>query len=145
MQLLLFRAGRDRLVGVALEHVVELMRPLPVSPIAGLPPFVSGISIIRGSPTPVVDLRVLLGDSSASPDRLILVRVGDRRVALAVDAVLGIHTVSAKALAQLPGLIGAVAAGFVESLGLLDTELFMLLRTGHLIPESAWSALGLEA
>jgi chemotaxis signal transduction protein len=71
--------------------------------------------------------------------------VGDRRVALAVDAVLGIHTVSAKALAQLPGLIGAVAAGFVESLGLLDTELFMLLRTGHLIPESAWSALGLEA
>jgi purine-binding chemotaxis protein CheW len=39
------------------------MRPLPIKPIAGTPGFVRGVSIIRGAPTPVIDLKALLDNS----------------------------------------------------------------------------------
>ncbi len=46
-----------------LHHVAETMRPLPFKPVAGTPGFVRGVSVIRGTPTPVVDLKALLEDS----------------------------------------------------------------------------------
>jgi purine-binding chemotaxis protein CheW len=52
---------KGRLCAVPLTHVIEIMRPLPVEPISDVPLFVQGVSIIRGIPTPVVDLGALLG------------------------------------------------------------------------------------
>jgi chemotaxis signal transduction protein len=51
---------KGRLCAVPLSHVIEIMRPLPVEPISSVPSFVQGISIIRGIPTPVVDLLLKL-------------------------------------------------------------------------------------
>jgi purine-binding chemotaxis protein CheW len=45
--LLLFRSG-GRLCALRLESVRETTRPLPIEPIAGTPPFVLGISVMRG-------------------------------------------------------------------------------------------------
>jgi chemotaxis signal transduction protein len=38
-----------------LHHVAETMRPLPIKHVAGTPGFVCGVSVIHGTPTPVVD------------------------------------------------------------------------------------------
>jgi len=61
--LLLFRIG-GRLCALRLESVLETMRPLPVEPMAGTPPFVLGISIVRGVAMPVVDPARLFGTSA---------------------------------------------------------------------------------
>ena len=42
-----------------LHHVAETMRPLPIKHVAGTPGFVCGVSVIRGTPTPVVDQNTL--------------------------------------------------------------------------------------
>jgi chemotaxis signal transduction protein len=47
-----------------LHHVAETMRPLPIESVAGTPSFVRGVSVIRGVPTPVVDLKALLENSA---------------------------------------------------------------------------------
>jgi hypothetical protein len=44
---LLCRAG-NLLCALPIEHVIEIMRPLPVEQIAGAPHYVRGLSIIRG-------------------------------------------------------------------------------------------------
>jgi light-regulated signal transduction histidine kinase (bacteriophytochrome) len=46
---------------------------------------VCGLSIIRGTPAPVVDIGLLLGEQPTRADRLVAIRVGKRIVALAVD------------------------------------------------------------
>jgi len=76
---------------VPITHVIETMRPLPVEPISGVPSFVQGISIIRGIPTPVVDLGAILGTPGERPERFVTLRVGDRQVALSVNAVVGVR------------------------------------------------------
>jgi chemotaxis signal transduction protein len=50
------------------------MRPLPVERIAGMLSFVRGVSIIRGVPTPVVDLGVVLGTPGEAVDRFVTLR-----------------------------------------------------------------------
>ena len=66
-QSLVFRADAH-LAAIGLEHVTEVLRPLPVEPLAGVPPYVRGICVLRGRPVPVVDIGLLLGGGGAGPD-----------------------------------------------------------------------------
>ncbi len=126
-----------------LEHVLETMRPLPLEPIPGLPPFLVGWSVIRGAPVPVVDLTLLLGDERRQAGtRLVVVRSGERRVALCVDGVLGIRTLES---ASLPPLLDSTHAAFIGSIGALDARLLTVLETGRIVPAAAWDALQLRS
>src|SRR5579872_4717037 len=100
---LLLRVGELRLA-IDLAHVIEIMRPLPVEPMAGTPDFVSGLSIIRGAPAPVVSMPSLLATGGGTPSRFVLVRAGGRRVALAVHEVQGIFDLSSASPEDLPPL-----------------------------------------
>src|SRR5579864_4751234 len=63
---LFVRAGAH-MCALALSNVAEIMRPLPIAPLAGAPEIVRGLSVIRGAPVPVVDLGRLLGSEAQSP------------------------------------------------------------------------------
>jgi purine-binding chemotaxis protein CheW len=132
-----------RYCGLALEHVSETMRPLAIEPLASAPSFVSGVSIVRGEPIPVLDLRRLLGSISEpeSPRRLVAVRVDSRRAGLLVDGVEGVRRVPSDTLRALPRLLGDASAELVTEIGRLDEKLFLVLESGRLVPDSVWAAL----
>jgi purine-binding chemotaxis protein CheW len=145
LSLLLCDAG-SRVCGLPLEHVIETMRPLPLEPIPGLPPFMTGLSVIRGAPVPVVELGILLGDERRKAGaRFILIRAGERRVALCVNGVLGIRALEAASVAALPPLLLDANAAFVGMIGALDSRLLMILETARLVPAAAWDALQLRS
>jgi purine-binding chemotaxis protein CheW len=76
-------------------HVVETMRPLPIASIAGVPRFLLGLSVIRGAPVPVVDLEAVVGlGLTDTITRFVSLELGDRRIAVAVGAVIGIRELS---------------------------------------------------
>jgi purine-binding chemotaxis protein CheW len=127
-----------RFCAVPLQHVVETMRPLPIEVTAGAPSFVRGLSIIRGTPVPVVDLRLLLGIPPEDGTRFVALRIGERRVALLVDEVVGIRRLDGSSLDQLPPLLRDARGGLVQELGTLDTQLLMVLRASHLLPDDTW-------
>jgi len=139
LDFLLVRIAGDR-VGLPLRGVLETMRPPPCSPLQGAAPWVLGVSVIRGTPTPVVDLGRALGrDVAGSPSerqRVVTVHAGERTVALAVDEVLGIRRVLASSLQALPPLLDP-GDRLVEALGVLDEQLLLVLREGRLLPDDA--------
>ena len=127
---------------VPLTHVIETMRPLPVEPISGVPSFVQGISIIRGIPTPVVDLGAVLGAPSKRAERFVTLRVGDRQVALSVNAVLGVRDLDTiLTIRELPPLLQRASNEVVETIGTLDKQVLMVLRTGWELPDEVWETL----
>jgi purine-binding chemotaxis protein CheW len=129
-----------------IEHVVETMRPLPVEPLAGMPPFMLGIAVIRSAATPVVDAGKLIGAGTLhAPTRFLTLQVGRRSVALAVDAVVDVVDLANSALGELPPLLHAAAADVVTAIGTLDSQLLLLLHSACLVPESLWPALEAEA
>jgi purine-binding chemotaxis protein CheW len=123
-----------------LSCVVETMRPLPIRPIAGAPAFVAGAAVIRGGAVPVVDVATLLGAPPSAPARLVVVRAGDHHVALAVDAVEGIHD-GPDAFLSLPPLLSRAGASAVTALGTLDRHLLVVLEAAQIVPDALWATL----
>lgn len=132
---------KTRCCALPIDHVVEVMRALPVEPLAGSPPFVRGVAIIRGVPVPVVDAAVLLGAGDSHPTHFVTVKVDDRRVALAVDAVLGVKGLAPESLHDVAPLLRAAGSDVVSALGVLDTELLVVLRDLRIVPDSLWAEL----
>jgi len=144
---LLCRIG-SRIAALALEDVRETMRPLPIEPLIGTPPFILGLAIIRGFPTPVVDAGSLVGPStsssptlSLSPARFVSLKLGERTAALAVDAVLDVCLLPAETLSNIPPLLLGGGAQLVSVIGALDSKLLLVLEAARLVPDSVWIAI----
>jgi purine-binding chemotaxis protein CheW len=132
---------RGLLCALPLEHVEETMRPLTVEPIAGVPSFLQGLAVVRGSVVPVVDAASLFSGEASRPTRFVTVKAGHRRVALAVDAVLGIRTIPSGSLDALPRLFQDAALDAASAVGTLDSELMLVLRGARLVPEHIWATV----
>jgi len=118
------------------------MRPLAVEPLAGMPSFVSGVSIVRGVPTPVVDGARILGVTGPSnTTRFVALRIATRQVVIAVDAVLGVSSVSREALGELPPLLRDASSDVIDGIGTLDTDLLVLLSGARIVPATVWALL----
>lgn len=137
--------SRLRLCALPLHQVRETMRALPLDPLPNMPPFMLGVSIIRGQVVPVVDLAVLTAQDAAKPGtRLITLTLGQRQVALAVDDVIGVRSLPASTLCQVPPLLDGADAGMLAALTTRDVELLLVLQTAHLIPDALWPLLAAQ-
>jgi len=126
-----------------LHHVAETMRPLPIKRVAGTPDFVLGLSFIRGTPTPVVDLKALLENSESTPSygRFVILKLADRRVVIGVDSVVGLRHLDSAQLGELPPLLRDVTTDLIESFGRLDSQLLLVLRTARIVSDEVWATL----
>jgi purine-binding chemotaxis protein CheW len=145
---LLCRIG-SRIGALALKDVRETMRPLPIEPLPGMPPFVLGVAIVRGFPAPVVDAVRLLKPPVSPPPPMILapsarfisLKLGERTAVLAVDAVLDIRPLAAGILADIAPLLRETGAEQMAVIGALDAQLLFVLEAARLVPEPVWSAI----
>jgi purine-binding chemotaxis protein CheW len=130
---LIVRAG-GWTCALPLAEVMETMRELPCLPCTGAPTWVRGACIVRGTPTPVVDLAAFLGGRAVEETgRLVTVRA-TCAVALRVDSVLGIRSLPRNAAKQSSRLLDGLASVRREELATLDGELLSLLDLGTLLP-----------
>ncbi|MBU2664246.1 chemotaxis protein CheW [Actinoplanes bogorensis] len=137
---LVFRAG-PLLCALALDEVVETMRPLETRALAGTPAFVRGITVLRGVPTPVIDVSRLLGGGTADePERYLAVRTERGAIALATGEILGIRDVEADATGGHPALLGGRSTRLVAGVGTLGTEPLLLLQSMRAVPDEVWEA-----
>jgi purine-binding chemotaxis protein CheW len=129
---LLCRVGSHRFA-LPMSHVIENMRMLPIESVAGAPPLVRGLCIIRGAPVPVVDATLLFENQSGRCERLVTVRTGNRTIAFAAEEVLGVQAIPAQALEQLPPLFRNVES--IAAIAALDEELVFFLHTARVISD----------
>jgi len=133
---LVFRAG-SMLCALRLDEVIETMRPLAVRALAGAPAFVRGVCIMRGVPTPVVDVARLLGGEQAEAVRFVAVRTERGPVAFATGAVLGIRATAAGGAAHV-GLLTGASSRLVAGVGTLDNEPLLMLQSMRVVPDHVW-------
>jgi purine-binding chemotaxis protein CheW len=121
-----------RTCALPLEHVHEVMRPCPVEPVEPAAGYLRGLALIRGETVPVVDAAVVLGGRTDETRRFVVLRVGERRVALAVAEVVGARALDGDALEALPPLL-ANRAELVAHMAVLDGKLVEVLASGRLV------------
>ncbi len=139
----LFVTAGEHVCALPLSHVREVMRPQPIECIPSSLAFVRGVAMIRGEPTPVIDLGLLLGDADGiDPDRFVTLAIGARTVAVAVSSVRAVRTLDGRAFTELPPLLQDADSQHVERLGRLDAELVLVLQAARLAPDACWPELG---
>lgn len=139
---LVFRAG-TALCALELEHIVETMRPLVVTPVAGTPGYVPGVCVMRGVPVPVVDVAELIGAGAGAVSRFVAVRGRHSLVAFAVGEVLGIQDVGPPPggdHAPGPGEPTAPAP-VVTAIGTIGSEPLLFLGGAAAVPDRVRDAM----
>jgi len=128
---------------IPVQDVVETMRPLPIESIAGMPGFIRGMSVIRGTPVPVVDLGALLQTSGRNDacGRFVTLKIGERRVAVAVDGVVGLRNLDVTQVGELPPLLRASDTHVIDAIGTSDAQLLVVLHAMRIVPDEVWAAL----
>jgi purine-binding chemotaxis protein CheW len=141
---LVFRAG-PLLCALRLDEVIETMRPLATHPLAGTPAFVTGICIMRGIPTLVIDVARLLGGATAEVSRFIAVRTERGPVAFATGDIQGVRTVGADREGHHAALLGDAPARLIAAVGTIDAAPVLLLQSMRLVPDEVWAATAAAA
>lgn len=137
---LIVRAG-TRVCALPVADVLETMRPLPVAPLAGAPPGVLGSAVVRGEALPVIHAGVLIGEERSHTGRFVTLRIAQRRVALAVDAVVGLRRFDVQASSHIPPLLAGALGDAVTALRVADEDLMLVLDGARLVPPDVWDAL----
>ncbi len=80
---------RGESFGIPTSEVIEVIRAVAVSPLPGAPTVISGVINVRGNLVVVIDPAVRFGhhETSVTPDdNFVIVRAGDRTLAIRVEA-----------------------------------------------------------
>ncbi len=110
LDVLVFAIERVR-YGIAVADVVEVVRAVAVTPLAGAPAVIEGIIDHRGHIVPVFDTRLRFGHAPRAErleDRFVIVRAGERHAALRADEADALARMDRASIedpaAQVPGV-----------------------------------------
>jgi purine-binding chemotaxis protein CheW len=117
-----------------LDHVIRTVRMVAFTPVPDAPRSVLGIINMAGQMLPVIDLRLLFGQTAKEPelqDLLLVVQVEGQTAAVMVDEVLDVMEFTSKQVQSPPGAVsgsrfvaGAVQQEDILILVLNDSALF---------------------
>ncbi len=131
---LLFRAAGNRFA-LPIENVLEVLRPLPVTPVPGVPDWLCGVANIRGDIVTVADLAPLLGlEDDGQRNGLVIVRTeGADAFGLLFGDVVGIRPLDSARDVETEGEFGRVLSGIT----LDDAGVIHILDPVELLAASA--------
>ena len=124
-QLLLFKLA-DRIGGIELEIVREILPPSPATRLPGAPAYVRGLINVRGTVVTVIDLVARLFDRPGRPDGpVMLVEHQGKVVGVAVDDVIEVHPLPPPGWESPIG--DFLPGGIVYAMGEIDSQTVLLL------------------
>ena len=144
IQVACFRLGAD-LYAIDIMRIKEIIRPLRQTSLPRFPDFVEGIINLRGMVMPVVDLRKrfnLPECETTSSTRLLIVNLDGQVIALIVDEVSEVVTVSVNDIKPPPHLGEGIDSDYLLGVCLVKEEMIMLLNIDVLLTSHETSELG---
>ncbi|MFN3309358.1 MAG: chemotaxis protein CheW, partial [Anaerolineales bacterium] len=118
------------------------------------PPFVEGITNLRGSVLPVMDLRkrfaLGIGGSNAEiahdEKRIVVVSMDGMKIGMIVDAVSEVLRVQDEAIEPPPPMVTTINSAFITGIAKVGERLIILLDLGKVLTLSEKEqVIGLEA
>lgn len=124
-QLLLFRLA-DRIGGIELEIVREILLPPPATRLPGAPAYVRGLINVRGTVVTVIDLVARLFGHPARPDGpVMLIEHQSKVVGVAVDEVVEVLPLPDDGWKTPVGDL--LPGGIVYAMGEIDSQAVLLI------------------
>jgi purine-binding chemotaxis protein CheW len=136
MQLVTFTLDKESF-GLDIMNVQEIIRIPDITVIPQTPPYVEGVTNLRGNILPVIDTRVKFGMSKAErsiSSRVIVVDVRGKKVGLSVDAVSEVLRVENSRIEEAPAMVSGADEGSISGVVKINNgkKLVMILEAARL-------------
>jgi purine-binding chemotaxis protein CheW len=128
-QLVVFELANE-CYGVDIAAVESIIKMQAITVVPHAPAFVEGVTNLRGSVLPVVDLRKRFGLPAVEGSRntrIIVVTIHDIKVGMTVDAVSEVLRVSEEAIEPTPPMVMTVDSSFITGIAKVGDRLVILL------------------
>lgn len=119
-----------------IEQIQEILIPTAVTRIPEVPPYVEGVSNLRGTIIPIISLRRLFGLEGIAPDdetRTVVVNVGTRIMGCTVDAVSRVMRITTDQIQAAGETVMAAGRRYIEGFARVGEDVFILLDVVHLL------------
>lgn len=126
----------DQEYAFRIGQIQEIVIQSHVTVIPQVPDYVDGVSNLRGTIIPIINLRKLFGLESRSADdetRIIVVNVRERTMGCTVDSVSHVIRIPAENIQSPPEMIASEKTAHVEGLAKQDGRLIILLSINELL------------
>jgi purine-binding chemotaxis protein CheW len=126
----------DQEYAFRIEQIQEIVILDRVTKTPQVPDYCEGVSNLRGSIIPIINLRTLFGLQPKAADaetRTIVVKVGERTMGCTVDTVSQVIRIPAENIQPAPEQVTAEGAVYIVGFAKLDERLVILLDINKLL------------
>ena len=125
--------------GVPIEAVEGIIKQQKITSMPNLPDYIKGVTNLRGSIVPVLDLRkrfsLPLG-SETNDTRIVIIRMDMISVGMIVDAVSEVLTIDGAVIEPIPAMLSTVDTAFITGIANLGQRLVILLSLEAVLSSS---------
>ncbi len=142
-QIVVYQVGGEEF-GSDIASVDSIIRMQPLSRIPHSPFFVEGITNLRGSILPVVDLRKRFGmpvGEISNETRIVVINFENLKLGMIVDAVLEVVTADEASVEAPPPMVTTVKGEFISGIFKIEERLVILLDLGKVLAPSEQDSL----
>jgi purine-binding chemotaxis protein CheW len=134
-QLVVFELAGEH-YGIDIAVVEGIIKMQEITAVPRAPAFVEGITNLRGSVLPVIDLRRRFGlpaDEPTRDTRIVVVEIDGITVGMVVDAVTEVLRVPAEAIEPPSPIVTTVDSAFITGIAKISEQLVILLDLGKVL------------
>ncbi|MBF0161431.1 MAG: purine-binding chemotaxis protein CheW [Magnetococcales bacterium] len=147
IQLVTFRLGGEK-YGMDVLQVQEIIRYSEPTPVPNMPDFIRGVTNLRGTILPVLDLRTRFRMSpchygSLESAIILIAHVDTKQVGIIADAVADVLFFPKKQISPPPELFSQVDTEFIQGMGEMRGELLILLNLEKILSAESLKKYGM--
>ena len=134
-QLVVFELANE-FYGINIALVESIIKMQAITQLPQTPSYVRGVTNLRGSVLPVIDLRTRFAlemKEDMRQTRIIIVTMGNVKVGVVVDGVSEVLRVSEESLEPLPPMVNSVDSAFLKGIVRLEDRLIILLELSKVL------------
>ncbi len=142
-QLVVFELAKE-FYGINIAAVESIIKMQSITQLPQAPYYVKGVTNLRGTVLPVIDLRSRFGletQEYSRETRIIIVTMGTLKVGVVVDGVSEVLRVTDESIEPLPPMASTVNSAFLKGIARLENRLVILLDLGKVLEVQEQQAL----
>jgi purine-binding chemotaxis protein CheW len=134
-QIVVFELANEH-YGVDIASVESIVKLQSITNVPQAPSFVEGVTNLRGSVLPVIDLRKRFGLQArdiSKDSRIVVVSLNKTKVGMIVDSVSEVLRIPEETIEPAPPMVTSVNSSFITGIAKVDHKLIILLDLGKIL------------
>ena len=130
--------------GINIAAVESIIKMQSITQLPQAPYYVKGVTNLRGTVLPVIDLRIRFGlepQEFSRQTRIIIVTMDSLKVGVVVDGVSEVLRVQDDSIGAMPPMVSTVNSAFLKGIVRLENRLIILLELGKVLDFEEQKAL----